>query len=101
MKENKNKAEKLNKKEEEKVTGGYIYCRPDDPSGKISNRFKYVLLNDTGHTIGKYETLDEALYFAALNSVSPKVLTDDELFELKHNMSKNKFKNNPVFIGDI
>lgn len=99
MKENKNKAEKLNKKEEEKVTGGYIHY---DQNSKAP--FKYVLLKDSGKKIiGKYETLDEALYFAALNGVSPKVLTDDEYFELKHNVSKNEYKNNPgiVFVADI
>ena len=79
MKENKNKAEKLNKKEEEKVTGGYIYCIQNP-----GTHFKYALIKDTGHkTIGEYETLEEAMYYAGLNGVSPRVLTDNELLELK------------------
>lgn len=85
MEEIKNKTEKLEKNEEEKVSGGYIHNRPNSV-------FKYVLVSDNyGNVIARYKTLEEAQEAAKALAdksysapVSTKILTDEEFKALYH-----------------
>ena len=76
MEEIKNKAEKLEKTEEEKVSGGYVHERP-------GASFPFVVVNDyDGSVIGRYKTKEEAEASAKNWGLSARVLTDKEYGEL-------------------
>ena len=79
MEEIKNKAEKLERSEEEKVSGGYVHERPGAP-------FPFVVVNDyDGSVIGRYKTKEEAQASAQNWGVSARVLTDKEYCNLIDN----------------
>lgn len=76
MEEIKNKAEKLERSEEEKVSGGYVHERPGMP-------FPFVVVNDyDGSVIGRYKTKEEAQASAKNWGISARVLTDNEYNDL-------------------
>lgn len=76
MGEIKNEAEKLERSEEEKVSGGYVHERPGAP-------FPFVVVNDyDGSVLGRYKTKEEAEASAKNWGVSAKVLTNKEYTDL-------------------
>ena len=76
MEEIKNKAEKLEKTEEEKVSGGYVHERP-------GASFPFVVVNNYDRSvIGLYKTKEEAEAAAKNWGLSVRVLTDKEYTDL-------------------
>lgn len=76
MEEIKNKAEKLERSEEEKVSGGYVHERHGAP-------FPFVVVNDyDGSVLGRYKTKEEAEASAKNWGLSAKVLTNKEYTDL-------------------
>ena len=76
MEEIKNKAEKLEKTEVEKVSGGYVHERPGAP-------FPFVVVNDyDGSVLGRYKTKEEAEASAKNWGLSARVLTNKEYTDL-------------------
>ncbi|MBQ2671462.1 MAG: hypothetical protein IJG00_01445 [Clostridia bacterium] len=76
MEEIKNKAEKLERSEEEKVSGGYVHERP-------GASFPFVVVNDyDGSVIGRYKTKEEAEAAAKNWRLSARVLTNKEYTDL-------------------
>ena len=76
MEEIKNKAEKLERSEEEKVSGGYVHERP-------GASFPFVVVNDyDGSVIERYKTKEEAEAAAKNWRLSARVLTNKEYTDL-------------------
>ncbi len=80
MEEIKNKAEKLERSEEEKVSGGYVIQR-----SKL-----YLLVSDIGGwVLGEYKSIDEAQDAAKAQGISAKIITFDEYNNLKNSDTLN------------